>query len=151
MKKIDLGLTISILANVGVIAGIVFLALELQQNTSLLAAQARWEQLDARTAAGSVELNNSDVARLIYKVQSGEDLTPYEYSRFVTFAIYLFTNWEWQYDEYQAGILAGDDLPVAGWTIRAQTLPQLRQVWEETKSNRSPSFIQFVEENVFNR
>ena len=69
----------------------------------------------------------------------------------MTFAIYLFTNWEWQYDEYQAGILAGDDLPVAGWSIRAQTLPQLRQVWEETKSNRSPGFIQFVEENVFNR
>ena len=53
--------------------------------------------------------------------------------------------------QYQRLLLAGDDLPVAGWTIRAQTLPQLRQVWEETKSNRSPDFIQFVEENVFNR
>ena len=70
MKKIDLGLTISILANVGVIAGIVFLALELQQNNSLLAAQARREQLDARTAAGSVELNNPDVARVTYKFQA---------------------------------------------------------------------------------
>jgi len=32
MKKIDLGQTIQTLANLGVIAGIVFLAMELQQN-----------------------------------------------------------------------------------------------------------------------
>ena len=37
MKKIDLGQTISIFANLGVIAGITFLALELNQNTAQLA------------------------------------------------------------------------------------------------------------------
>jgi len=36
MKKFDLGQTISILANVGVIAGIVFLAIEVAQNTESL-------------------------------------------------------------------------------------------------------------------
>ena len=43
MKKIDLGQTITILANVGVIAGIVFLAFELRQNNTFLAEQARNE------------------------------------------------------------------------------------------------------------
>jgi len=33
LKKIDLGQTITILANVGVIAGIIFLGIEIQQNT----------------------------------------------------------------------------------------------------------------------
>jgi hypothetical protein len=36
MKKIDLGQTITILANIGVIAGIVFLALEVRQNQQTL-------------------------------------------------------------------------------------------------------------------
>ena len=36
MKKIDLGQSITMLANIGVIAGIVFLAVELQQNNELL-------------------------------------------------------------------------------------------------------------------
>ena len=36
MKKIDLGQTLTILANVGVIAGIVFLGYELRQNTLVL-------------------------------------------------------------------------------------------------------------------
>ena len=47
MKKIDLGETIQVIASVGVIAGIVFLGVELQQNNELLAAQAR--------AAGDLE------------------------------------------------------------------------------------------------
>ena len=39
--KIDLGQAIAILANIGVIAGIVFLAAELQQNNELMEAEAR--------------------------------------------------------------------------------------------------------------
>ena len=45
MKKIDLGQTITILANVGVIAGIVFLAIELRQNNEYMAANARYDLL----------------------------------------------------------------------------------------------------------
>jgi len=39
MKKIDLGQTIGILANIGVIAGIVFLAIEVRQNQRVLDEQ----------------------------------------------------------------------------------------------------------------
>jgi hypothetical protein len=41
MKKIDLGQTITILANVGVITGIAFLAAELRQNNEMMRAQTR--------------------------------------------------------------------------------------------------------------
>jgi hypothetical protein len=48
-KKIDLGETIPALANVGVIAGIVFLAVEPRQNRELLEA---WEPSVRRTYQG---------------------------------------------------------------------------------------------------
>jgi len=38
LKKIDLGQAIGILANAGVIAGIVFLGMELRQNNELVVA-----------------------------------------------------------------------------------------------------------------
>ena len=41
MKRIDLGQTLNTLANVGVIAGIVFLAVELDQNNEFLELEAR--------------------------------------------------------------------------------------------------------------
>jgi hypothetical protein len=44
----DFGQTITMLANVGVIAGIVFLAFELCQNNSLLRAQASYNLLQNR-------------------------------------------------------------------------------------------------------
>ena len=40
MKKVDLGQAIVIFANIGVIAGIVFLAFEIQQNTTQMRAEA---------------------------------------------------------------------------------------------------------------
>lgn len=47
MKKIDFGQTISILANLGVIAGIVFLGLEIRQNSEALLAGSRQDLLEA--------------------------------------------------------------------------------------------------------
>lgn len=42
MKSIDLGQTITILANVGVIAGLIFLGYELHQNNEFLEQQERY-------------------------------------------------------------------------------------------------------------
>jgi len=43
MKKIDLGQTLTILANVGVLAGILLLVFELNQNREMMRAQTRSE------------------------------------------------------------------------------------------------------------
>ena len=45
MRKIDLGQTIGILANIGVIAGVVFLGVEIRQSTNLAMAQAQQERM----------------------------------------------------------------------------------------------------------
>ena len=60
MKKIDLGQTINILANVGVIAGIVFLAFELQQNNELLGAQIQAYRFETyRGFANGIQANTT--------------------------------------------------------------------------------------------
>ena len=57
MKKIDLGQMITILANIGVIAGIVFLGFELRQNQLVGRAQTQTAIADARR-----ELTQSDIS-----------------------------------------------------------------------------------------
>ena len=49
MKKIDLGQAISMFANIGVIAGIVFLAFEIRQNTEALETEMRFYQNERQT------------------------------------------------------------------------------------------------------
>ena len=63
MKKLDLGQTITILANLGVIAGIVFLGIELQQNNEALGLQVRLERENTLRQGLSGRLENSDVIR----------------------------------------------------------------------------------------
>jgi hypothetical protein len=43
MKKIDFGQTVSVVANIGVVIGIVLLVYELNQNRQMTAAQTRHE------------------------------------------------------------------------------------------------------------
>ena len=92
MKNLDLGQTIGILGNVGVIAGIIFLAIEIQQNTESLsesrnlaiaqAHQARQSQLDDsfRSLANSEHLPGIFVK---YRMQGRDALDDEEFQRLV--------------------------------------------------------------------
>ncbi len=51
MRRTELGQTIGVLANFGVIAGIVFLAIEINQNNALLASEANVELFRNRVSA----------------------------------------------------------------------------------------------------
>jgi hypothetical protein len=78
MKKLDLGQTLGVLANAGVIAGIVFLAVELQQNNELLEAEIRTIRHDFRSADYLLPLQHREYAGALIKHRRGEDLTEYE-------------------------------------------------------------------------
>jgi len=60
MKRIDLGQTIGILANLGVIAGIVFLAVEIGQNQAALEEQNTLTRISARDAASEFSISEVD-------------------------------------------------------------------------------------------
>jgi hypothetical protein len=82
MKKIDLGQSIGILANLGVIAGIVFLAVEVRTNTATnqiamyQASSANWMQIDGLLAS------DENLVTLLDKAFSGGELNTIEARRF---------------------------------------------------------------------
>ncbi len=55
MKKFDLGQTVSILANLGVVVGIVFLGMEVRQNNELLATQVTATQAVSIQTASALD------------------------------------------------------------------------------------------------
>lgn len=61
MKKFDIGQTIGILANIGVIAGIVFLALELRQNNELLVHDAQRSRAQSFRENMGVMAENAEI------------------------------------------------------------------------------------------
>ena len=78
MKKIDLGQAVTLLANVGVIAGIVFLAVELQQNNELMGAAARAAQNERIQDFVEQRYTVPGLAEILIKARDGEPLTEVE-------------------------------------------------------------------------
>ena len=111
MKKIDLGQTITILANVGVIAGIVFLGYELRQNQVVVQAQTRNEitRMFVDTMRADI---SSEMIEILTRTQNGEDLDDFDERRVGIWAdiwLTLFENLDYhsreglyQQEEYEA-------------------------------------------------
>jgi len=155
MKKIDFSFsqTVAILANLGVISGIIFLAYELRQNNQLLEAQAREAMLERRTDANALVASNSDLAAIMAKAQAGESLTPAENVQLSALNRRILASWEWQFGEYQRNVLAFDDLALGAWRATFHERANgrgLSDVWEQWKTQTTPDFIEFMESQVIN-
>jgi uncharacterized protein (TIGR02246 family) len=149
VKKPDLTQVIQILANVGVIAGIVFLAVELRQNNETLRAQVRLERAQTRTDGLTELANNPELVRARVKDASGAELTPEE--RHVIEAGWetLLTRWQYVHGEWQAGLVDLEDIPVEAWKRTMDAYPSFYRTWQNDKAIAfRPDFAAWMDRNV---
>ena len=147
MNKFDLAQTLGLLANVGVIAGIIFLAVEIQQNNELLATQARYER-DAVSRSGSLRLiENPQLIRALVKAQNSEPLTQEEALLLELSCSLTLENYSFVYREYRNGLLDERSLPGGGTFRRC---PGWEALWNQQKQTYDPEFIEWAEQNIFN-
>lgn len=148
---VDFGQIVALGANVGVIAGLVFLALEIRQNNKFLAAQARYSLRQYRSdIADSLILPH--VIDATHKWARGESITPEERSTGLMVAIKMVELWEWQYGEHAAGMLQKSELPIGAWRLwfhdRGPFPVPVRQIYDMRKAVLNAEFVRFFEENV---
>jgi hypothetical protein len=89
MKKFDIGQLSQVLANIGVMVGLVFLAAEVSQNQATLEEQTRLNSLTGRDAAvenfnefRTLLLENPDLMQIWNRGTADEELTDIEEERF---------------------------------------------------------------------
>jgi len=86
MKKSDLGQIITILANVGVVIGLVFLTLEIRQNNAQMRAQGAYSINQSVETLNQAIYSDKEFADLLHRGEkSFNDLDPVEQSRLATF------------------------------------------------------------------
>ena len=152
MKKIDLGQMITILANVGVIAGIVFLAIELRQNNELLAAQASFAQFSVERDRRTRMIENAGgIADILMAERNGGVLSAVDDFRLRMISSDQLASFQWQFREYRAGRLPGNFIDLATWRTLMRLNPRLVELFERTKGDYDPEFVQFVEQTVIER
>ena len=151
MTKIDLGQTITILANLGVIAGIVFLGFELQQNNELLQAQSSFSQRSVDSDRRNTLIRDPGIIRVFVKASSGEALTADEQFRLMLINNETLDGYRWQFREYQAGRLPDNYLDLRVWRDVWDEQPGLYALFLEDRPRLDPDFVEFIEQNILNQ
>lgn len=151
MKKIDLGQAIAILANIGVIASLIFVGIQVQQgaaatrSATVLQLKDSWVQLNLATAT-SVELA---AAFEIVETQ-GWDAANYQ-EKFLVAGFFrtIFHNWSNAYYQYQNGTLEP-----AQWVSHLREVaenarnPVARQIWCDWSDVYDDSFKKLMDDLV---
>lgn len=149
MKKPDLGQSINTVANVGVILGIVLLAVELRQNNELLGAQARASREAVAIDSANIQVTTPELWRALMKEENGDPLSSEEEYLLKTFNWGRLRRLQYAYGEYRAGLIERADIPTGDWRALFSSGSVMEKLWQEdaTKLFR-PDFVQFMDEEI---
>jgi hypothetical protein len=146
MKSFNLGKFVNTLANVAVIAGIVFLGFELRQNNELMEAEARFNRVAVSTEAYNIISTNRELAEILVKANNNDPLTEVEHYRFVQAQMRFLTNMEWMFREMPV------DSPERGYAerllIQFMSHNLRRQIFLDRVDRFDPSFVSWIEDDV---
>jgi len=110
LKKIDLGQTITILANLGVIAGIIFLGLELRQVQDQMDAEISFNRFAEENATRRLIVTTPSLAGAIVKRGAGEELTREERVILDAYVASIVIMAEYSWKQYQRGRVQDGDI-----------------------------------------
>ena len=129
-------------ANLGVIAGLILLVLELDQNRQMMRAQTRHEIAMGIVDMLQVPASNEQLADLMYRAEIGEALTPVERYRFNMRTNALLRYWEDAHYQYRVGLY--DDVEFSkqkeAWRSAFLRSQGMRLHWCEVRPLYSPDY-----------
>ena len=155
MKKIDLGQAVTILANIGVIAGIVFLGYEMRQNTA--AIQATTAQGFMESSLGWLEqlATNEQLASAWEKALSDPDsLTATESQQVSAFQMHQWLRFQSAYFQHNRGSLSDDEWALYEQYICGSNITETQggrvesfrvATFDNFRPDLRPDFVNFVE------
>jgi len=149
MAKVDVGQSVTILANLGVIAGIVFLGIELRQNNELMEAEARFNRLSLSREAYNIQSTNGELAEILVKANNGDELTEVEHYRYRMAGMRFLSNMEWIFNELPVTSSERQYLQEQLRLNLATEASLYRPVFIERRASFSDEFVRWVEDEIF--
>lgn len=135
------------LANLSVLAGIIFLAVEISQNTNMMRSQTRdavaEKQVDYFFTLGS----SLETAELFSKAANEySELTDAENIAFFYLNQGIFRIWENEFYQFQSGLFEESEFEprLTAWKAGIETNEGTRIIWEGTQQSYSPEFVELV-------
>ncbi len=150
MKSERVSLWLSLLANFGVLVGLVLLVVEIRHST--LATQAALYQESMSFARDHVELligdENKELAEIVFRGERDPDsLSPEEREKFLLFVAWRMSTWETSFLHYDEGLLDArmwESLD-AWYAALLERGPGYRAWWESTRHGYDAVFQEHVD------
>jgi len=141
MRRINLGQTVTILANLGVLVGILLLVYELNQNREMMRSQTRDSIAEMLINLLALEASDPRISEIYVKRASGEPLTPVEADRFQTIQWAYWRYRENVHYQYRNGLYEEEEYLAlrAVWLRDLDTDELVRSIFCESLYQRSPA------------
>ena len=146
MKTENLNRWLTLAANVAVLIGILFVALELQQNNELMEAEARFNRLSVSRDAWQSMAENGDYADVLVRAERGEVLSETDEFRATASMMRYLVNMDWMYRELPPD--SPERLYAEKSMLTNVANPLFVRVWDDRKDHFSPSFVQWVDGEI---
>ncbi len=134
MKRIDTGKTLTVLANFGVIVGIVFLAFEMRQSNLIAIATAEIAARESYAALNESIYGNAEISEILFKSRKDDAVFSGPQIEMVgSYVARLFNTWNAIERAYANGMVSESTFGVAKddikWVI--DTYPSLRPYFQD--------------------
>ena len=137
---------LSLAANIGVLAGIIFLAIEVRQNSKNLAAQVRATFFSSVADTWRIPAENPELTTVMARDAKNEQLEQAESWQVQAFWTRVQMAIEWGYKELPSSEFLGG-LPFQKVTY--EMFPSYRTAWRDREAFFDQQFYQYMNENVF--
>jgi hypothetical protein len=139
---IDRKFFIEVVGLLAVVLSLIFLGLEVQQNSLLMRSQVRDSITDKQIAFFSLIAGNSETANSVQKAIAGApDMSPAEQQQFLHWSSAALRMWENEWYQYQNGLFDQSEFTprMEVWRALARN-PSFRDQWRSSMTRYSPDF-----------
>jgi hypothetical protein len=138
---------LTLVANLGVLTGLVFVAIELNQNTKATVASASEQITNQSLDYFALGMDNQVIALARYKQSIGDELSGFEQNQLWWHQNYNFGGFQNVYLQYQRGYLEQSEWDRYQRIIKARLTTDefAKKMWEETQQAWTDEFIAEVE------
>jgi phosphoketolase len=142
----DLGNLGEFIASTGVLVTLIYLAIQIRQNTSAVKIQTRQAIAEAQFTNINVRATDPQLPMIIMKTNRGEPLTEEEDSRLYFHADATMRQFENFFSQYQAGVVSEKDWEaLRQGMIRTLRADRPREIWSNLKPTYNEEFAAAVD------
>ena len=138
---------VSLIANIGVIGSIVFLGLEMQQNTEMMQSQTRNSIVENQLSVYDKMIENPELFDIANKRNENLDVTNAERQQLHIFILSQLRIWENEFYQFQIGLYASEEFEARKiWWRKIIGIPVNLQTWRSEQETFYPDFRIYINE-----